>query len=77
LPQRNSPEIRFIAISLANQIKPGDSLADELLNFLQRDHLAFESGDILIVKHKIVSKAEGRLVELATVKPSAASVAEV
>lgn len=75
LPQRNSPEIRFIAISLANQIKPGDSLADELLNFLQRDHLAFESGDILIVKHKIVSKAEGRLVELATVKPSAASVA--
>jgi coenzyme F420-0:L-glutamate ligase/coenzyme F420-1:gamma-L-glutamate ligase len=30
-------------------------------------------GDIVVVKHKIVSKAEGRLVRLDTVKPSAAS----
>jgi coenzyme F420-0:L-glutamate ligase/coenzyme F420-1:gamma-L-glutamate ligase len=33
------------------------------------------AGDILVVKHKIVSKAEGRLVDLATIKPSAESVA--
>jgi len=38
-------------------------------------NLVFECGDILVVKHKIVSKAEGRLVDLATIKPSAGSVA--
>ncbi|HZD30142.1 MAG TPA: coenzyme F420-0:L-glutamate ligase, partial [Candidatus Angelobacter sp.] len=35
--------------------------------------LRLHVGDILVVKHKIVSKAEGRLVDLATVKPSAAA----
>jgi coenzyme F420-0:L-glutamate ligase/coenzyme F420-1:gamma-L-glutamate ligase len=32
-----------------------------------------EDGDILVVKHKVVSKAEGAMVALAEVKPSAAS----
>ena len=41
----------------------------------RKTDLAFESGDILVVKHKIVSKAEGRIVDLATVKPSADSIA--
>ena len=40
-----------------------------------KHNLAFEPGDILIVKHKIVSKAEGRIVDLATIKPSAESAA--
>ena len=37
--------------------------------------LVFVSGDILVVKHKIVSKSEDRFVDLSTVKPSAGSVA--
>jgi coenzyme F420-0:L-glutamate ligase/coenzyme F420-1:gamma-L-glutamate ligase len=37
--------------------------------------LPFQSGDILVVKHKIVSKAEGRLIDLATITPSEESVA--
>lgn len=67
-----SPELRLIAIPLADEIHPGDSLADKLLKSLRRMRL--QSGDILIVKHKIVSKSEGRLVDLATVQPSAESV---
>ena len=35
--------------------------------------LRFHQGDILVVKHKIVSKAEGRTVALDSVKPSAAA----
>lgn len=69
------PEIRLIPVALADDIKPGDSLADKLLQALGAHHLVLESGDILVVKHKIVSKAEGRRVALATIKPSAASVA--
>ena len=34
--------------------------------------LRLHDGDILVVKHKIVSKAEGRTVALDSVKPSAA-----
>ena len=42
---------------------------------LRRRRLRLQPGDILVVKHKIVSKSEGRLVDLATVKPSAESIA--
>jgi coenzyme F420-0:L-glutamate ligase/coenzyme F420-1:gamma-L-glutamate ligase len=37
--------------------------------------LAFEPGDILVVKHKIVSKSQGRMVDLATIEPSPSSKA--
>jgi coenzyme F420-0:L-glutamate ligase/coenzyme F420-1:gamma-L-glutamate ligase len=67
-------ELRLIPISLADEIKPGDSLADKLLESLRQPSLAFEPGDILVVKHKIVSKSEGRIIDLATIKPTADSV---
>jgi len=68
------PEIRLVPVVVSDEIKPGDSLAEKFLQALTERHLAFESGDILVVKHKIVSKAEGRIVDLATIKPSAASI---
>jgi coenzyme F420-0:L-glutamate ligase/coenzyme F420-1:gamma-L-glutamate ligase len=61
-----SSEIRLIPITLDTEIHPGDSLADKLLESLVR----FHPGDILIVKHKIVSKSESHLVDLNTVHPS-------
>ncbi len=69
------PELRVIPIPLSEEIEPGDPLADKLLESLRALDVEFESGDILLVKHKIVSKAEGRIVDLATIRPSAASVA--
>jgi coenzyme F420-0:L-glutamate ligase/coenzyme F420-1:gamma-L-glutamate ligase len=68
-------EIRLVPVPFAGEIKPGDSIADKLLQSLRQHALAFKSGDILVVKHKIVSKAEGRIVDLSTIKPSAASIA--
>jgi coenzyme F420-0:L-glutamate ligase / coenzyme F420-1:gamma-L-glutamate ligase len=68
-------ELRLIPIQLDNEIKPGDSLADELLAALRQQRLQLASGDILVVKHKIVSKSEGQLIDLATIEPSAESVA--
>ena len=65
--------LRIIAIPLGDEIKPGDSLADKLLGSLREYEIVFTPGDILVVKHKIVSKAEGRVVDLATIKPSAGS----
>jgi coenzyme F420-0:L-glutamate ligase/coenzyme F420-1:gamma-L-glutamate ligase len=51
-------------------IKPGDDLASILLSALQSASLALADGDILVLAQKIVSKAEGRLVNLTTVTPS-------
>jgi coenzyme F420-0:L-glutamate ligase/coenzyme F420-1:gamma-L-glutamate ligase len=68
-------EIHIIPILLPDEIQPGDPLADKLLHALRQQRLRLEPGDILIVKHKIVSKCEGRFVDLSTIKPSAASIA--
>jgi coenzyme F420-0:L-glutamate ligase/coenzyme F420-1:gamma-L-glutamate ligase len=74
-PDRTASELRQIPIPLADEIRPGDSLADKLLKALRRSRLRLQPGDILIIKHKIVSKSEGRLVDLATIEPSPESVA--
>jgi coenzyme F420-0:L-glutamate ligase / coenzyme F420-1:gamma-L-glutamate ligase len=68
-------ELRLISISMADEIQPGDSVADKLLESLRKNRLRFRAGDILVVKHKIVSKSEGQLVDLSTIKPSAESIA--
>jgi coenzyme F420-0:L-glutamate ligase/coenzyme F420-1:gamma-L-glutamate ligase len=72
---RSHVQLSIVPIPLADEIKPADSIADKLLQSLRQHKLAFERGDILVVKHKIVSKAEGRMVDLATIKPSAHSIA--
>ena len=64
-------ELRIIPVPLADEICPGDSLAQKILRALAGKHQKLRQGDILIVKHKVVSKAEGRIVELSEMKPSA------
>ena len=55
-------------------IKAGDDLAAILLAALQRTGLALSDGDLVVLAQKIVSKAEGRLIPLATVSPSPRAV---
>ena len=57
-------EIRPLRVD--REIRPGDDLADVLLAAAQ----APAAGDVLVVSHKAVAKAEGRLVDLRTVTPS-------
>ena len=51
-------------------VRPGDDLAALLRDGLGRAGIRLEVGDILAVTQKVVSKAEGRLVNLAEVQPS-------
>jgi len=55
-------------------VKPGDDLPQLLLAGLAAAGLSLEDGDILVLAQKIVSKAEGRLVNLTEVTPSAKAV---
>lgn len=51
-------------------VRPGDDLAGLILAGLARAGLELRSGDVLVVAQKVVSKAEGRLVELSQVQVS-------
>ncbi len=51
-------------------IRQGDDLADIVVNVLEKNDIATQDNDILVFAQKIVSKAEGRLVNLVTVTPS-------
>jgi coenzyme F420-0:L-glutamate ligase/coenzyme F420-1:gamma-L-glutamate ligase len=52
-------------------IAPGDALAPLLIAAAERAGLPFADGDVLVVAQKIVSKSEGRYVDLRGVSPSA------
>ena len=51
-------------------LKPGDDLAAVLIAACEASALTPADGDVLVVAQKIVSKCEGRYVDLATVQPS-------
>lgn len=64
-------EIRIIPVRGIGEVRPGDDLAGLILAALAGAGQALVDGDVLVVTQKIVSKAEGRLVDPATVEPSA------
>lgn len=51
-------------------IRHGDDLADIVVNAIGRNGIAIEDNDILVIAQKVVSKAEGRAVNLVTITPS-------
>ncbi len=71
----NGERSAFTAVALPGIpiIQPGDDLAQIILEALARAGLSLESGDVLVITSKIVSKAEGRFVDLNTVEPDEAA----
>jgi coenzyme F420-0:L-glutamate ligase/coenzyme F420-1:gamma-L-glutamate ligase len=51
------------------EVRPGDDLADLIARALTNQNEAIEPGDVLVIAHKVVSKAEGRIRRLADVQP--------
>jgi coenzyme F420-0:L-glutamate ligase/coenzyme F420-1:gamma-L-glutamate ligase len=66
------PSARVTMTGLAGMplIKPGDDLGAIAVAALQGNGLVPEQDDVLVVAQKIVSKAEGRYVDVSTVQPS-------
>jgi len=60
----------FTPIDTLPLIQPGQALPELIEQALQKKKIKLENGDILVITQKIVSKAEGRLVNLSTVIPS-------
>src|SRR3954469_10326431 len=66
-------EIRILPLPVAGEICPGDSLSKKISAAAAKAGIRLRDRDILVVKHKAVSKAEGALVALEEIRPSAAS----
>ena len=62
-------EVRLIPVYLEDEILPGDDLLQKLSTALRHQKTRFAGNDILVIKHKIISKAEGRVVPLESVRP--------
>src|ERR1700684_653098 len=63
--------VTIIALPCIPMVQPGDNLHALTVSALVDADLALEAGDVLVVAQKIVSKAEDRFVDVATVTPSA------
>jgi coenzyme F420-0:L-glutamate ligase/coenzyme F420-1:gamma-L-glutamate ligase len=68
-----SGELRAIPVPGIGEVKAGDSIADTILAALRRSRRKLVPGDILVVTHKVISKAEGSIVSLDTIRPSRAA----
>ncbi len=62
--------VEVVAVEGLPEVRPGDPLAG-----LLAARANFAAGDVLVLAHKVVSKAEGRVVALAEVEPSPRAVA--
>ncbi len=65
------PELRVFGVTGIPEVHPGDDLAALILDAAVGQGTPPADGDVLVVTQKVVSKAEGALVDLRDVEPSA------
>jgi coenzyme F420-0:L-glutamate ligase / coenzyme F420-1:gamma-L-glutamate ligase len=71
-PAENPATLAFTPVAGLPEVHPGDDLAELLERALRLSpNPTLQDGDVLVVAQKIVSKAENRYVDLATVEPGA------
>jgi coenzyme F420-0:L-glutamate ligase/coenzyme F420-1:gamma-L-glutamate ligase len=63
-------ELRIIPVTGIGEIAPGSDLGLVIYEALQAQQLQIQQGDILVVTQKIVSKAEGNIVQLDEIRAS-------
>jgi len=57
--------LQIIPIHIAKEIESGDDISNLIINSADINH-----GDIIVIAQKIISKQEGRMIELSSVVPS-------
>ena len=66
--------LEVIALQGLPLVEAGDDLATLVASAFKPNGVTPRAGDVLVVAQKIVSKAEGRLVDLSSIQPSAQAV---
>jgi len=57
--------LQVIPVHISKEIETNDNLSELITNSVE-----IQDGDILVIAQKIISKQEGRIVELSTITPS-------
>ncbi|MCL5287239.1 MAG: coenzyme F420-0:L-glutamate ligase [Acidobacteria bacterium] len=71
MPAARRNRIEIIGLRSLPEIFPGDDLARLVIAASEREGAGLQRGDVIVVAQKIVSKAEGRMMNLRGVAPSA------
>jgi coenzyme F420-0:L-glutamate ligase/coenzyme F420-1:gamma-L-glutamate ligase len=66
----NSGELRIIGINGIPEVQPNDPLGRMIGDAIETSGLGLRGDDVLVVTHKVISKAEGRVIDLRTVTPT-------
>ena len=61
--------ISLVPLEGIPEVRPGDDLAEMIAAALAAAGIGLTDDDVLVVTQKVVSKAEGRVVDLSTVEP--------
>ena len=69
-----SPSFQAIALPGVPMVQAGDDIPQLILDALGRADLTIQSGDIIVIASKIISKSEGRFVSLNDVIPGEEAV---
>jgi coenzyme F420-0:L-glutamate ligase/coenzyme F420-1:gamma-L-glutamate ligase len=64
------PQLQVIGLVGLPEVRPGDDLPSLIIEAARKQGTGVQDGDVLVVTQKVVSKAEGCLVDLAEVQPS-------
>jgi coenzyme F420-0:L-glutamate ligase/coenzyme F420-1:gamma-L-glutamate ligase len=72
--KKSCNKVEIIPIVGIGEISKGDNLGGVIIEAARRMRLRFFERDILVVTHKVVSKAEGRVLDLSSITPSAFSI---
>jgi len=62
--------LSVIGLESFPMVEQGDNLAELIVTAMQRESVALNDDDVVVLAHKVVSKAEGRIVRLRDIKPS-------
>ena len=62
--------LEIIGLEGLGEVQAGDSIAQLICDACARANLELEDEDVLVVAHKVVSKAEGRVIGLDEIEPS-------
>ena len=68
-------QLTIIGLAGVPMVQPGDDLAAVTIAAYAATKLTLDDGDVIVVAQKIVSKSEGRIVEIASVTPSERAIA--
>ena len=76
MPNTHSPynndcqKVEAIAVLGIPDVQPGADLAAQIITALDQQNETLQDGDILVIAHKVVSKSEGKVIDLEQVEAS-------